>query len=208
MNAPKRIADRLRLLADLWLHRHGPWWLLLAGAMAGLLACVVIVLPRLHTELAARLPVLDELQARLANSQESADPTASAAPAAASNYRAFRDALALDDEVLPTIKTILDAAARHHLTTTRAEYLRAADAHAQAARLQMTVPVKGRYADIRSWVEEILRTQAPVALNELAFKREEIGLSQVEAKVRLTIWHRPPLPGEHRHLPDMDAVDP
>jgi len=208
VNEVKRIADRLRLLADLWLHRHGPWWLLLAGALAGLLACAVIVLARLDAELAAKLLVLDGVQARLANRQESAAPTAAAAPASASNYQAFSDALALDDEVLPTIKTVLDAAARHHLTTTRAEYLRAADAHAQAARLQMTVPVKGRYADIRSWVEEILRTQAAVALNELAFKREEIALSQVEAKVRLTIWHRPPLPGEHRRLPDMDTTDP
>jgi hypothetical protein len=52
------------------------------------------------------------------------------------------------------------------------------------------------------------RTQAYVAVNELAFKREEIGLNQVEAKVRLTIWHHPARPGEHRHRIDAGEVDP
>jgi hypothetical protein len=111
-------------------------------------------------------------------------------------------------QVLPSIKAILDSAASHRLISTRAEYVRAADANAQAATLQMTVPVKGRYSDVRRWVEEILRTQAYVAVNELAFKREEMGLNQVEAKVRLTIWHRPALPGEHRHRIDAGEVDP
>ncbi|EXI66591.1 MAG: hypothetical protein AW08_02496 [Candidatus Accumulibacter adjunctus] len=207
MNELQRIADRLRLFADLWLHRHGPWWLLLAGALAALLAVSVIVLPRLSAELATQLVALAELQERLASHQAPATATTTGATASAANYRAFREALADDDQVLPTVRKILDAATRHRLRATRAEYLRAADPQAQVERLQMTVPVKGRYADIRSWVEEVLRTLAPVALNELAFKREDVGLDQVEAKVRLTIWHLPPAAGEHRPRPDMD-VDP
>jgi hypothetical protein len=34
VNEPEtELVDRLRLLADLWLHRHGPWWLVLAGVV-------------------------------------------------------------------------------------------------------------------------------------------------------------------------------
>ena len=36
----------------------------------------------------------------------------------------------------------------------------------------MILPVKGRYPDVRRWIEEILATQSYTALNELGFKRE------------------------------------
>lgn len=208
MNRLKQIADRLRLVADLWLHRHGPWWLVLAGVLGVLLGFAVIVMPRLDAELAAKVATLNALQERVANSQEPS--TAAALPAAGSafHYQVFRETLADDEQVLPSIKAILDAAAGHRLISTRAEYVRAVDANVQAETLQMTVPVKGRYSDVRRWVEEVLRTQAYVAVNELAFKREEVGLNQVEAKVRLTIWQRPPSPGEHHRRIDAGEVDP
>ena len=65
------------------------------------------------------------------------------------------------------------------------------EAKAQVDTLQMIVPVKGRYPDVRRWIEEILATQPYTALNELGFKREEIGINQIEARVRLTLWLRP-----------------
>ena len=55
----------------------------------------------------------------------------------------------------------------------------------------MTIPLRGRYTDVRGWIEEILARNAYVAVNELGFKREEIGLDQIEARVRLTIWYDP-----------------
>lgn len=208
MNELKRITDHLRLVADLWLHRHGPWWLLLAGGLGALLGFAVIVMPRLDAELTAKVATLNALQARVANSHEPSPAATLPAAGSAFHYQVFREALADDEQVLPGIKAVLDSAADHRLISTRAEYVRAVDANAQAETLQMTVPVKGRYSDIRRWIEEILRTQAYVAVNELAFKREEVGLDQVEAKVRLTIWHRPASPGEHRRRIDAGEVDP
>ena len=207
MNELKRITDRLRLVADLWLHRHGPWWLVLAGGLGVLLGFALIVMPRLDAELTAKVATLNALQARVANSQE---PSPAALPAVGSafHYQVFRETLADDEQVLPSVNAVLDSAANHRLISTRAEYVRAVDANAQAETLQMTVPVKGRYSDIRRWVEEVLRTQAYVAVNELAFKREEVGLNQVEVKVRLTIWQRPASPGEHRRRIDAGEVDP
>ena len=208
MSRLKQTADNLRLVADLWLHRHGPWWLVLAGGLGVLLGFAVIVIPRLDAELTAKVATLNALQARVANSQEPS--TAGPLPAAgsASHYQAFRETLADDEQVLRSVKAVLDSAASHRLISTRAEYVRAVDANAQAETLQMTVPVKGSYSDVRRWVEELLRTQAYVAVNELAFKREEVALNQVEAKVRLTIWQRPANPGEHRRRIAAGEVDP
>lgn len=208
MNTVKSIIDRLHLEADLWLHRHGPWWLLLAGALAALLAFTILVMPGMNAELAAKRATLAELQTRAANSRAAPTPAAPPATGSAFHYRAFRETLADEEQVLPGIKAVLDSAAAHRLTSTRAEYLRAADANAQAETLQMTLPVKGRYSDVRRWIEDILRRQAYVAVNELAFKREEVAINQVEAKVRLTIWHRPANPADERRRIVADAAHP
>jgi hypothetical protein len=134
--------------------------------------------PAAGTELAARLRVPRRTAGTAANSQE--PPTRQRLPPLLriSHYAGFQGHTGQDDEVLPSIKAILDAAARHHLLATRAEYLRAADAHAQAARLQMTVPVKGVIRTSGAGSRRSSRTQPHLALNELGFKREEIGLSQ------------------------------
>ena len=197
------LADRLRLAAELGLHRHGAWWLTF-GVVLGLLLCFAgVVIPRLEAELAAQQTLLGELRARAAIPPQPVDTPISAA---AAHHVAFRAALAEDGEILPTIGALLDAAASHQLVGTRAEYVRAHDANAQAETLQMTVPVKGRYQDVRRWIEEILRTHAFLAVNELGFKREEIGVNQVEARVRLTLWHLPA--GLARRLVDAGEVDP
>lgn len=205
MNALALTVARLRLTADLWLHRHGPWGWLLAIVGGVLLCLAAIVIPRLAADLADRQALLLELQTRAASPQE-----APAAPVSASevHYTTFRETLADASQVLPTIKTVLDAAASHHLRSTRAEYLRGHDEQAQAETLQMILPVRGRYTDIRRWLEEILSTQEALAVNELGFKREDIGVDQIEAKVRLTLWHRPARPPSGAGASDHDERQP
>lgn len=182
------LVDRLRLTAELCLHRQGLWWPLLLVAVLLLVALAAFAIPGREAELAGKREILSELRARAAGQQEPA-----AAPEATSeaNHAAFRAALAAENEVLPGIEAILDAAESHHLMIARADYLRTRDALAQAASLQMTIPLRGRYTDVRSWIEEILAGNAYVAVNELGFKREDIGLDQIEARVRLTIWYDP-----------------
>ena len=188
MNRLALLADRLRLAAEIWLRRHGPWWLLLAVLGCSLLGLAMVVIPRLEADLAGKQAILEELRAIAASGPE---PTPAPVSPSESHYEAFRETLAAEDQVRPSIQAILDAAAAHRLLVTRAEYLPGHDAKAQVDTLQMILPVKGRYPDVRRWIEEILATQPYTALNELGFKREEIGINQIEARVRLTLWLRP-----------------
>ncbi|MEF8705841.1 MAG: hypothetical protein V5B36_14195 [Candidatus Accumulibacter sp. UW25] len=191
MNGLRRLVERWRLLADIGLHRHGPWWLLLAGVVALLVSVAGVVIPRQESELAARLALLSELQVQTASRHDGQDEAPALVPVPEQHYATFQDTLASEGDILASIKAVLDAATSHQLLATRAEYLRGRDAHAQAEFVQMTVPVKGRYPDVRRWIEEILASQPHLAVNELGFKREEIGVDRIEAKVRLTLWHRP-----------------
>lgn len=205
MNRISLIADRFRLAAEIWLHRHGPWSVVLVVIFGSLLALALTLLPGLQSELAEKQATLGELQARVASNKEPPAPSQSPSER---HYHAFRQILAKEKQVLPSIEAVLDSAARHQLLSTRAEYLRGHDPLAQAETLQMNVPVKGRYADVRHWIEAILLTQAFVAVDELRFKREEIGLSQIEANIRLTIWHHPARPSDRVRGIDAGEVDP
>lgn len=197
MNKLTLIAEQLRLRAELWLQRHGPWSLALAVIGAALLALALIVIPGLQAELAEKQneqqTTLAELQTRARGAPPPAVPRQSASER---HYQAFQQTLADDRQVLASIQAILDSAASHQLRSTRAEYQRGRAPLANAETLQMTVPLSGRYPDVRRWIEEILATQAFVAVNELAFKRAEIGLDEIEARVRLTIWQHPAKPSE------------
>lgn len=183
--------DGLRLSAEIALHRHGPWWLLLALSACLLLAVAASLLPVRHAELAEQQARLRALQASAARGEP---PTAASESTSEHHYQAFREVLAEESQVLATIQAVLDLAASHQLLSTRADYQRGRDLQAQVDTLQMTVPVSGRYADIRRWIEEILATQPFVSVDELSFKREEIARNEIEATVRLRIWHHPARP--------------
>lgn len=193
MNRVRLLVDRLRLSVEIGLHRHGPWWLLVALSFCVLLAVAGTLLPALHAELAAEQGSLRTLQARAVGGEQ---PTEAPESASERHYQAFRELLAEERQVLGTIEAVLDLAASHRLLSTQAEYQGGSDLQAQADTLEMTVPVSGRYADIRRWIEEILATQPFVAVDELAFRRDEIDRNEIEAKVRLTIWHHRAKPAE------------
>jgi len=182
-----QLVDRLRLSAEIGLHRHGPWWLVLTLGFCLLLVVAGTLLPALHAELAAEQAALRALQARAASGEQPTEPPESTSDR---HYQAFRAVLAEEAQVLATIQAVLDLAASHQLLSTRADYQRGRDPQAQLDTLQMTVPVSGRYADIRRWIEEILATQPFVSVDELSFKRDEIARHEIEAKVRLSIWHQ------------------
>ncbi|RDE52334.1 MAG: hypothetical protein DVS81_00760 [Candidatus Accumulibacter meliphilus] len=195
--------DRLRLSAEIGLHRHGPWWLLLALSFCLLLVLAATLLPALHAELAAAQGSLRALQARAANGEPPAAPES----ASERHYQAFQEVLAEESQVLASIQAVLDLVASHQLLSTRAEYQRGRDLQAQADTLQMIVPVRGRYADIRRWIEEILATQPFVAVDELGFKRDEIARNEVEARVRLSIWHHRAQPAKGLGVLAADATE-
>jgi hypothetical protein len=51
--------------------------------------------------------------------------------------------------------------------------------------------VRGGYAQIREFVAASLKAVPALALDELAFERPKISETQVQARVRLTLYLRP-----------------
>lgn len=108
------------------------------------------------------------------------------APQAALNtfYR-FIPAEAQSADVLGKI---YDAAYENELDLVKGEYRLTREQDARFAQYQVTLPVKGNYANIRKCVIQVLNQVPSAALDEIAFKRDNARSSEVEAKIRFTIF--------------------
>jgi Tfp pilus assembly protein PilO len=69
-----------------------------------------------------------------------------------------------------------------------AEYSMQQERGARLARYQLTLPLKGNYAQIRGFVGAVLREVPASSLDDISFKRESIGSQLLDARVRLTLY--------------------
>lgn len=87
--------------------------------------------------------------------------------------------------------THLFAAARDSgLQLSRGEYVIVTDRQTGLVLYRMTLPVRGGYTQIREFVAGALRAVPALALDELVFERPNISETQVQARVRLTLYLR------------------
>lgn len=70
------------------------------------------------------------------------------------------------------------------------EYRLIRDADGKMLRYQITLPVKGSYLQIRSFVVNVLNDLPIAALDDISFRREAIGRAQLEARIKLTLFFR------------------
>lgn len=86
------------------------------------------------------------------------------------------------------VKTLFALAAKANLSLRQGEYKSAYDRNGRLHTYQMTLPVKGTYAQVWQFGLMALRAIPFASLDELSFKRENIGDTQVEARLRLTLY--------------------
>jgi hypothetical protein len=101
---------------------------------------------------------------------------------------AFYQILPAEDQASKAFQQILVMANDLGVEPEKSEYQSARNSSAAFTRYQMTLPLHGRYRDIRKFVIQVLNTLPNVALSEINFKRDEANPEQVEARLRLSIY--------------------
>lgn len=104
------------------------------------------------------------------------------------NLAAFYDALGERDTAEEQVKTLFALAAQNGLTLAQGEYKAGYDRAARVHTYQINLPVKGGYAAIWRFAFGALRTVPFAALDDIGFRRDGIGDTQVEARLRLTLY--------------------
>jgi Tfp pilus assembly protein PilO len=79
-------------------------------------------------------------------------------------------------------------AERDGLVLQQAEYKAERDKSGKLTRFQMSLPLKGEYQAIRRFLADLSAELQIVSLEQVQFERQKVGDSQVNAKVKLTIY--------------------
>ena len=79
-------------------------------------------------------------------------------------------------------------AERNGLSLNQGEYKATRDKVGRLVRLQMTLPVKGEYSQIRRFLSALPAETPIIALENVQFARQNIADSTVEARIRLALY--------------------
>jgi hypothetical protein len=163
----------------------------LAGSRAGVGVCLAIALCVLGAAACAwLLPQRAAQQLALARPLP-VPPTlavAAAPPSPNENLALFYDSLGEQRYSEQHVKMLFGLAAKAGLSLNQGEYKSGYDKASRVTTYQVVLPVKGSYQAIWRFVLEALRSMPFAALDDVGFRRENIGDAQVEARVRLTLY--------------------
>lgn len=177
----------LRLRLELLLRRHG--WapaLSLALLMAAGWLCLVAI-PGLQAQALDRRAIL----AGLAQPKAADIAVEPAPPLVRQRHAAFR-ALLPPQEATPGIVRILFAEARKAgLVLQQMEYRLSSDAEGQYLTYHLSASLRGPYSRIYRFSEGVLINVPSAALEDIGFRRDSVGSSDTEARLRFAVYLRP-----------------
>ena len=104
------------------------------------------------------------------------------------NLALFRGALGRQSDVAPDLKTLFGIAAKTGLVLRQGEYKRGFERNAQLHTYQVNLPVKGSYAQVWQFALLALRALPYASLDDVSFRRDSIGDTGLEARLRLTLY--------------------
>lgn len=107
-------------------------------------------------------------------------------------YQAFRNRLAENGDRGELLKIVFAEAADAGISLPQGDYNLAPDVEGSYGKLQISLPVKGTYKQIRAFTTGLLEKLPPLSLDEISFRRESIKSATVEARVRMTLYLKAP----------------
>jgi len=177
-----------RVRAQIALWRHGWAWPLAAAAMAGALALHLAVLLPLRQ---ARVSLDTELAHALA-----APPRSGPTPQSASAERALRTMLHEAPTATELLQQMTALAAAQQIQLPQGDYQQRLHPATGILQLQVNQPVRASYLRLRQYVESVLRTMPSVSLDQVAAQRESIGQTELEVRLRWSLWLAPSIAPE------------
>lgn len=93
-----------------------------------------------------------------------------------------------ESDVSLLLQLITQIAQAKGLSLAQSEFQSVPEGQAGLKQLQITLPVRATYVQIRQFIQETLRQLDGVSVDQISIKRENVGQNQVEARLKLSLW--------------------
>jgi hypothetical protein len=170
----------IRLATGIWLWRHG-WWLPLTTLIVAAAAWLWWIDAEL---LRVELQALNAPRTPSLATQPSDDD---------SRYAALRAALQPHDSATRQVQRLIEIT-QPHLVWRQAEFQHTEDRPLDLVRVQVSVPVSGEYRRLRAALDTALREMPNLSIDQVLFQRQSVGETQLNARIRFSLWMRAPAP--------------
>ena len=104
------------------------------------------------------------------------------------HLQAFRDLLGESRFAEQQIKTLFSIAAKNNLSLSQGEYKLLHEKNGGFDAYAIVLPVHGQYGAIRTFCQQVLLAVPFASLDQVDFKREAVNNSNLEAKLRFTLY--------------------
>ena len=152
---------------------------------------IAAVLPR-HAESDAVMAKAEAMQAQL--KAEPAQPApargvvARKAVHGSQGLQLFYEFFPKVDSTPFWINEVVQSATEHAVEIDGTEYRMVREKDVKLARYEMLVPVRGRYAQVRGFIADALRSVPPMALVDVAIKREGVESELLDANLKFNLY--------------------
>jgi hypothetical protein len=143
--------------------------------------------------LSASLPAAKEaallresIATHVKNGTKDADVARSSSPQ--SEFQSFYSSFPSAQDLPDRLATIYSYAGEQGLQLQQGEYRLIQENNAKLARYQVTLPLRGSYAQIRRFIAEVMNEMPVVSLDDLKFEKQQIGDPAIEAQVQMTLF--------------------
>jgi hypothetical protein len=137
-----------------------------------------------ETEIAAQREAVQRLKSRA-----SYKPVAVAVDRRSDELRRFQNLFPASDKIPAEVEKLWLTATEYNINLEKGEY-RLESTGVGLARYRVTLPMRASYAQIRNFINFILKEIPTASIDGLRFERKKISETQLEAQIRLTLYFR------------------
>lgn len=182
--------SQIRLIFEVKLWRYGYGWLVLAILTMLLLTSQFFLLPNLKQERSLVRKQLQQLQLE----QESLSRNTPPPVPVSQNKKILNQLYSVsisEADFSKVLRRIAEMAQYHGVGMSQSEYQSSTKGHGGLKRLQVTLPLRTSYPQLKQFIEQVLFEFPGVSLDELVLKRESVAQNQAEVRVKLSLWIQP-----------------
>jgi hypothetical protein len=176
----------IRLRAELALRRLNPLWLGVILVWLASIGLLVGVLPIMHDRLRSAEQELAALELR--RKEPPAPPVMTQAAIEQEHLERFNAMLGDDATLEQQLEQLFGIATDLELALPQGQYRLNCEAAGNYCNYRIQLPVSGTYPLVRTFLGQALRAIPFASVNEVAFRREGVSDSDVEARIDMSFF--------------------